>query len=220
MEKKFSVIIPTLFRCPEILNELLDSLYEDDAVSEIILIDNTVFYDVIPNIRFHDKMHMHSAGKNLYVNPSWNYGVELAKEDHIAILNDDITIPNNLFTVLTQANFKDFGIVGACHPMIQQVEAPKRFDVQEAELFPVPERMWGYGIFMAMLKEHYIHIPEEMLVWAGDDYLFHQNKALGRQNYTLVCPIQTKMSATSSDKIFDDIKDNDVIIYETKYKIK
>ena len=120
MERKFSVIIPTLFKCQSILNELLESLYEDDAVSEIILIDNTVFEDPIPTIKFHNKMTMYSAGKNLYVNPSWNYGVSLAKEEYIAILNDDITIPNNLFTVLCQADLKEIGIIGACHPMIQQ----------------------------------------------------------------------------------------------------
>lgn len=220
MEKKFSIIIPTLFRCPEILNELLSSLYDDNAVSEVILIDNTVFYDSIPTINFHDKLKMYSTGKNLYVNPSWNYGVEIAKENYIAILNDDITVPENIFTVFQQVDFDNMGIVGACHPMIQEVERPKRFAITEAELFAIGGRMWGYGIFMAMRKEHYISIPEDLLIWAGDDFLFTQNKALGRQNYTITCPIQTKMSTTSSDIIFDDIKNNDVIVYETKYKIK
>ena len=219
MKKKFSIIIPTLFRCESILNELLESLYEDDSVSEVILIDNTVFVDPIPTLKFNNKMTMYSVGENLFVNPSWNYGVSIAKEDYIAILNDDITIPNNLFTVLGQADLEEIGMIGACHPMIDQVEQPKRFDVEQAELVSVLERMWGYGIFMAMHKSHYFNIPEEMKIWCGDDYLFHQNRVAGRQNYTLVCPIQTKMSVTSNDPVFDNIKDNDVEVYNLKYKI-
>ena len=219
MSNNFSVIIPTMFRCPDITNELLAYLYEDDAVSEVIMIDNTEDPNNINKIVSHDKLRVHSQGKNIYVNPAWNLGVSIAKEDHIALLNDDITVPNNLFTVLTQADYTALGIVGACHPMIHQVENPKRFDVEQAELVAIPERMWGYGIFMAMHREHYIEIPEEMLVWCGDDYLFHQNKFKGRQNYTLVCPIQTKMSTTSDYPIFDEIKNKDVEIYNLKYKI-
>jgi hypothetical protein len=72
---------------------------------------------------------------------------------------------------------------------------------------------------MAMHKNNYIKIPEDMLVWCGDDYLYHQNRILGRQNYTLVCPIQTKMSTTSDDPIFDEIKNKDLELYNLKYKV-
>jgi hypothetical protein len=50
--------------------------------------------------------------------------------------------------------------------------------------------------------------------------LFHQNKALKKQNYLLACPIQTKMSATSDDPIFDKVKEKDLEIYNLKYKIQ
>lgn len=220
MENKFSVIIPTLFRCPSITSELLHTLYEDDAVSEVILIDNTVFHDPIPNIPFHSKLVMHSSGKNLYVNPSWNYGTELAKESLIAILNDDIVISNNLFSILSTVNFKEIGIIGACHPMIQQEENPKRFENLDVAILSLNFRSWGFGVFMAMHKDTYIKIPEDMLVWCGDDYLFNQIMNKGKENYVLYAPIKTKMSTTSDDKIFDDIKQNDIVLYETKYKIK
>lgn len=219
MDKKFSVIIPTLFRCPDITNELLANLYEDDAVSEIIIIDNTEDPTNVSKLIISDKLKVHSQNKNIYVNPSWNLGVSLAKEDHVAILNDDITIPNNLFYVLKQPDYVDLGIVGACHPSIQRVDHPKRFDVDKIELIAIPERMWGYGIFMVMHKNAYLEIPEEMLVWCGDDYLFHQNRVKGKQNYTMLCPIQTKMSATSDDPIFDEVKRKDIEAYNLKYKV-
>jgi hypothetical protein len=209
-----------MFRCVNITNSLLESLYEDPAVSEIIIIDNTEDQSNIDKIIVKEKLQIHHQGKNIYVNPAWNLGVSIAKEDVVAIINDDVTIPNNLFSALSQVDFKEIGIVGACHPTIQQVEHPVRFNTENAELFAVQERMWGYGIFMAMHKNTYINIPEDMLVWCGDDYLFHQNKALGRQNYVLVCPVQTKMSTTSDDTVFDEVKAKDLEMYNLKYKIQ
>jgi hypothetical protein len=58
-----------------------------------------------------------------------------------------------------------------------------------------------------------------MLVWCGDDYLFHQNKLVGKQNYVLISPIQTKMSTTSDDPVFDKVKEKDLEMYNSKYKI-
>lgn len=218
MEKRFSVIIPTLFRCVDIMNNLLDSLYDDPAVSEVIIIDNTDFIDYTPTMKFHSKTQMYSAGKNIYVNPAWNMGVDRAKEDYIAILNDDITIPEGLFGSIAQVDLKAMGVIGACHPLIQQVEKPQRFAVEQAELVPSHERTWGYGIFMAMHKDHYFPIPEDILVWCGDDIVYHRNRLEGRQNFWLGAPIQTRMSATSNDKQFDEIKQNDVILYENYKK--
>jgi hypothetical protein len=215
----FSVIIPSMFRCIDITNELLANLYEDAAVSEVIIVDNTEDPNNSSKLITDEKLKIQYQGKNIYVNPAWNLGVSIAKEENIALLNDDITIPNSIFTILTQADYTSLGVVGACHPMIQQVQQPKRFDIDQAQLVAIPERMWGYGIFMAMHKNNYIKIPEDMLVWCGDDYLYHQNRILGRQNYTLVCPIQTKMSTTSDDPIFDEIKNKDLEIYNLKYKV-
>jgi hypothetical protein len=72
---------------------------------------------------------------------------------------------------------------------------------------------------MAMKKSTYVKIPEDMLIWCGDDYLFHQTARTGKMNALMGCPIKTKMSATSDNPIFDEIKNNDKHLYETKYKI-
>jgi len=218
MAKKFSIIIPTLFRCVNITNVLLEILNEDNAVSEIIIIDNT---EIGPPENFitNDKVKIYSAGENLYVNPAWNYGVSLAKEDYIGILNDDITVPNNMFDILSQADLANMGVIGACYMMIHEVEQPARYNMSEIKIVGIPERLWGFGICMIMHKDHYPVIPEELLIWAGDDVIFHRNKHAGRQNFLLFCPIQTKMSSTSNDPIFDEIKNRDVKIYEEKYKL-
>jgi len=220
MERKFSIIIPTLFRRPDILNTLLDILYQDIHIHEVILIDNTdkskTYSDFVVD---NPKLRVHKENKNLYVNPSWNLGVSMATQDYIAILNDDITIPSNLFWGLAQLDLDNMGIVGAFQPYISQVEKPEKFVIDELALFILNQRTWGFGILMVMNKNNYIPIPEDMLVWCGDDYIFHQTVSKGRVNYGLGCSIQTKMSATSDDSIFDSIKIRDVQFYNQKYKI-
>jgi glycosyltransferase involved in cell wall biosynthesis len=215
----FSVIIPTMFRCTDITNNLLASLYEDSAVSEVIIIDNREDYNTDIKIINHDKLKVYSQGKNIYVNAAWNLGVSISKEDTIALLNDDITIPEQIFTTLSQAKIETMGVIGACHPSIQEVENPKRFIISKFTLVDIPERTWGFGIFMIMKKNHYIPIPEDMKVWCGDDYLYHQNRIAGRLNYLMTFPIQTRMSTTSNDPAFDEIKNKDVEIYNSKYKV-
>lgn len=219
MERKFSIIIPTMFRRVDILGQLLQNLYQDPMVEEVILINNCNLTESIPVIPLNSKLLIVSRGRNLYVNPSWNLGVKISTQDHIAILNDDITISDKLFTGVCQLDFDNIGILGACHPAIEETENPTRFSVPSFEILGARIRPWGFGIFMAMKKSNYVEIPEEMLIWCGDDYLFHNIASKGKINTLLVAPIKTKMSATSDDKIFDDIKNRDVELYNSKYKI-
>jgi glycosyltransferase involved in cell wall biosynthesis len=206
-----------MFRCPDITNLLLASLQRDAAVKEIIVIDNTqdgtqVFSDS-HKVRYIRQL------KNIYVNPAWNVGVFLAREDYIAILNDDITVPEQVFSAIANIPFENSGIIGTSHPHIDQVETPSRFRIENFDIAATPIRTWGWGIFMVMAKKHYIEIPDDMKIWCGDDYLFHQNRAAGRTNGLFRFPIQTKMSTTSDDPIFEELKNNDIKVYESKYKI-
>lgn len=220
MEKKFSVVIPTMYKSTVIFRKLLQILDEDPAVSEIIVIENSEKpKDELVYSLCDSKVKKITPEKNLYVNPSWNLGVANCSEDNVAILNDDIIIPDNLFTNISIFDLDSIGVIGACDYLIQETKDPQRFKVRYCTGMGIAERIWGYGIMMIMKKTHYTPIPEDLLIWAGDDYLFHKNKSLGRQNGVLMCPIQTIMSSTSSNPDFDKIKDNDMSIYEKKYKI-
>lgn len=209
-----------MFRRPDILNQLLENLYQDPMVEEVILINNSELSSKVPQIPLNNKLLIVSKGRNIYVNPSWNLGVSLSSQDYIAILNDDIIISDKLFTGVCQINFDQVGILGACHPMIEETETPTKFSVPSFEILGARIRPWGFGIFMAMKKSDYVKIPEDMLIWCGDDYLFHNIAKTGKINALLGSPIKTKMSATSDDKVFDEIKNRDVELYNSKYKIK
>ncbi len=218
MEREFSIIIPTLFKRVDILNNLLLNLYHDGAVKEVILIDNSNGFDY-SKLERHPKLRTIISGKNIFVNPSWNLGVSLAKYEFIGLLNDDITIPENVFTSLKTIALEKFGVIGTNHPSIQQVETPTRFTVPNFTIVKTPIRNWGFGILMVMYKENYIKIPDGIKIWTGDDIIFHENNRYGRTNAIFTFPVQTKMSSTSDLPEFDSVKENDLLLYEN-YKTK
>ena len=208
-----------MYKCNDILLQLLSVLHHDKAVSEILLIENGSIEDrpsILSSIS--EKIKLLPQEQNLYVNPSWNLGVSESSEDYVGILNDDIIVPLNLFTYLNYFDMDNHGVFGACDYLIQEMQLPQRFSVRYVQAATTGDRVWGYGVLMAMKKSHYYPIPEDLLIWAGDDYLFHENRKAGRTNAIIYCPIQTRMSTTSDNKKFNSIKENDSLIYEKKYK--
>ena len=77
MTRKLSVIIPTLQKNLDFLNQLINSLINDEAVGEIIVIDNSTKGFEYQN----EKVRVIVPKQNLFVNPSWNLGTREAKYD-------------------------------------------------------------------------------------------------------------------------------------------
>ena len=116
--KKLSVVIPTLQKKVELLVNLIKMLDKDDSVSEIILIDNSCKGFSSES----SKLRVIVPKENLYVNPSWNLGVKEAKEDIVALLNDDISISNNFCTKVVNQMTPDMGCVGYSVDYIEETQ--------------------------------------------------------------------------------------------------
>ena len=212
---KVSAIIPTLWKAKEFTDHLVDVLIEDESVGEIIIIDNApadFFYE-------HDKVITLWPHENIYVNPSWNLGVEESDYDKFIILNDDIIIPYNFVSQLEEWITKDIGLIGLDIASIIKVT---QFDVEnitlldrKIELQPVLKRNWGFGMAIAAHKKSYHKIPENIRIWYGDDYLFQMNNEVNKTNYVIDdIPIFTKISSTSDLEEFDEIKNIDTLMYD------
>ena len=89
MNNLVSVIIPTIQKKLEILEELVEILSRDVSVSEIIIINNK---PELPLLFNNEKVRIHTPETNLYVNKSWNLGVSLAKNNNFCLMNDDLII--------------------------------------------------------------------------------------------------------------------------------
>jgi hypothetical protein len=212
---KVSAIIPTLWKAKEFTDHLVDVLVEDKSVGEIIIIDNAptdFFYD-------NKKVVTLKQEENIYVNPSWNLGVEEADYNKFIILNDDIIIPYNFVSQLENLLTPDKGIIGIDKPSVIRVADCSSENItfldREIALKSIVMRDWGYGIVMAGHKESYHKIPEKLRIWYGDDYLVQMNNEQGKVNYVIDdVPIFTMMSTTSDLEEFNEVKNVDTLMYD------
>ena len=180
-EKKLSVVIPTLQKNTDLLINLLKILEQDNAVDEIILIDNSRKGLSYTN----NKLKIIIPEKNLFVNPSWNYGTKFAKNNIVALLNDDIMIaPKFCSNVINKMDYK-MGCVGACAECLLETENIV-YNVEDSidmKLTPIDLITYHWGVAIFYYKSSFRQIPDEIKIFRGDDWLFYENKSTSRQNY-------------------------------------
>lgn len=196
----FSVIIPTMYKAPDILAKLLDELEECECVGEILVIDNsgTGF------TRSSSKTTVIIPNTNLYVNPAWNYGVEHTKYPYVAILNDDIITSRDLLSRML--NFLEenpnCGIVGphfsSRTPREKFAEYPKDGELK----FRVAPTLYGFfGAAMFGRRDRFQNIPKELIISYGDHFYFSDCKKRGLTNYWIMePPVWHLQSLTSGEK--------------------
>jgi hypothetical protein len=202
--EKYSVIIPTLWKSNRI-HKLLFDLINCDYVDEIILIDNAgkyfEYYEAL------NKVKLVQVEENIYVNPAWNLGIKIAKNDLIALINDDINFDTNIFGVITKDILSEFGIIGQSEFNYKGNNS----DEPILEKWTGKVRDWGWGCLIMFDKNNWIDIPDNIKIWYGDDYLFKCNPApkCTLKNFN----IETEMSTTSDEHIWNERKEQDKINY-------
>ena len=173
----FSIIIPTMFKSDTIWRTIMD-LSRVDIVGEIILIDNTNNtkpYKV-------DKLNHVLNGTNIFVNPAWNKGVQLSNFESICLLNDDIWFDWEKLVDIENFLDTETSFIGM-HPwnfddnlaeneIIGLHKTTPDYDPRSSR-GRRPEK-WGSCIFFN--KENWDPIPDDLKIWAGDDWLFYRSK--------------------------------------------
>jgi hypothetical protein len=177
----FSVVIPTLWRSPYLL-DLLNYLDTIDQIGEVIIIDNDRNKSQHLD-QFSKVVHIKNPQNN-FVSPSWNQGVGVAKYDKICLLNDDVIIHKDVFLLMDNFISESIGLVGLssdvyenCKEFFNSLEKPSNL-----KIYPTIQRNFGYGCCMFIHKNNYKHIPDEMKIQYGDDYIFY---SLEKINYVL-----------------------------------
>ena len=190
----YSVIIPTLWRSPRTL-KLISDLVQCDKVGEVIIIDNNTGASTFNG---GGKVKILSNGKNNYVNPSWNMGVNAATYPLIALCNDDINFDANKMFELEPEAGDIFGVGVLCYEVEREFDYPA--------VTPTNQRGHGWGCFIMMRKEDYVPIDERLRVSFGDDWLF---KSLPNRYNLNGIRIQTEMSTTSREAEFIAVAEED-----------
>lgn len=192
---RFSVIIPTMQRAKE-LWPLVAQCTIHPLVHEVLVINNALE----PLTWDSPKVRVLQQDRNIYVNPAWNLGAKEARGEFLAILNDDILPSGDLLSEVSGALRwrRHVGLIGL-HKSCFVVS-----DAREKWWRPAYERTEGFGVAMFLRREDFVPIPQDMLVWYGDDWLMSRQR---KRNWMLGSfPVETEMSTTSSEERFNPIK--------------
>ena len=198
---KYSVIIPTLWKSKR-TDKLLKDLENCEYVDEIIVIDNTSIYETDRTI---GKIRMVSKGENIYVNPAWNWGIKLAKNQCIALCNDDINFDPNIFGVIDESILTYVGIIG-----MGEGNYKDEIDKERGSYIDIWEpgvNDWGWGCLILLKKSHWLPIPNEIKIWYGDNIIKDVNSV--SKGVLRNFKIETEMSTTSDETEWDEVKKKD-----------
>lgn len=180
---RISVVIPTLQKNILFLKNLILALEKDPIVEEIIVIDNSLKGLEIESL----KLRIITPAENIFVNPSWNLGVKEAKNDIVALLNDDIIICDNFCSKIASKLKPEMGAVGYYEDFVEitqeMQDQPEESEIEFKEIIDRPEQ-WGIAIFF--YKSSYYEIPNDLKILFGDDWLIFKNKEAKKQNYMIL----------------------------------
>lgn len=161
---QFSVVIPTLQRSDD-LHTVVDLCASHPLVVEVLVINNAL--DALEFAS--DKVRVLDQEKNIFVNPAWNLGAREAQGEYLAIINDDVIFDPAAFDVVARKLSR--GRVGIIGPD----KTAMRLEPQGSPTTRIAgfaSLHFAFGTAMFLRRSDYVPIPEEMLIWGGDDWLF------------------------------------------------
>ena len=198
-------IIPTLWKSDKIKGTIESIIKSDRKDVELIIIDN-----LNSNYSTSDpRITVVKVKNNIYVNPAWNIGATLARNEYICLLNDDISL--NVDCLLNNfEKFKesapDFGMIGLHNDnIINGLNSNSiNSDNDNLELEELDCRVYGFGCMMILKKANYVQIPNEFKVFFGDDYLYFYNKDLKGRKIYQIKGLKTPGDVSVTSKEFED----------------
>ena len=195
-------IIPTLWRSDKIKDTIESIKLSDRKDLELIIIDNS-------NSDFKDKdprITVIKVKNNIFVNPAWNIGATLARNNYICLLNDDISLNVNCllnnFKELVKSDL-NFGIIGLYKRNFNVEPNTYNSDFDKLQLVELDNRPFGFGCMMILKKENYVKIPDIFRVFFGDDYLCFYNKDMNHRKIYWIEGLKTPGEISVTSKDFD-----------------
>lgn len=196
---KFSIIIPTMWFSNK-LKCLVDELLKSELVDEIIIVDNNTSSNDKINF-INDRIKILPQKENIFVNPAWNLGVNISKNQNIIISNDDLCI-SKINNILLEIIKTDFDFIGLDYQNINKND--------EVIINRAPGGMTkGFGCFMYVKKDKYIQIPDNIKIWFGDAILHNTIENKGKLSCNNV-DIELSKTIKSISNSLETIKQDEI----------
>ena len=177
------VVIPTMWMAKG-FDQALQIYTNHNKVAKIIVIDNNHRSRPTWSVLKHDKVELVCYNKNIFVNPAWNEGYYRATSDILGIINDDISVSNEVIDMVCDFKFEPGDLIGVnlrgkannyrIDDHIDTAEEIRKLNYNDNH--PIGGQAWAFGICLFMLRESYHEIPSLYQVWYGDDYLAQRSK--------------------------------------------
>jgi len=183
----FSVIVPTMWKYKPFY-EFLGDMLAMPSVGEIFIIDNNPNERPILPILNHPNIRIETFGKNIYVNPAWNYAVPKAKYDRICLYGDDLIFDLKLFHRMVPHIAPMRGVYGLSPGVKDTIQTPVTTGEISIKHCKTPYHYrdhLGFGMLMFMHKNNWIEIPEGLDLFWGDNFIFDTQYFMMNQNYII-----------------------------------
>jgi len=196
---KFSIIIPTMWFSNK-LDCLIEELIKSELVNEIIIIDNNKSSNNKTTI-INEKLLILPQEENIFVNPAWNLGVTISKNENIILSNDDLCISNINKILLSILNTK-FDFIGLDYQ-----------NINKNDEIIITQTSGGmnkcFVCFMFVKKNKYIQIPENIKIWFGDAILYNSIENKGKLSVNN-CNIELSKTIKSISNSLETIKQDEI----------
>lgn len=192
-----TIIVPTMWQGKQ-LGSMLPVLCEHRLIDEIIIIDN-LKEDRNVDVS-NPKIKLLEQDRNIFVNPAWNLGVSLAKNDKLMIINDDVAFDPILIDAIYDKIDESVGTITVDPKTISWVDdlsVPVGGSVSDVQFNNSYQLLHGSAIIMGIHKNSYRVIPEEFKIYFGDEFLFKSCMINNKQNlFASGFSCRTQMSKT------------------------
>jgi hypothetical protein len=179
---QISIVIPTMWKFAPFINFLKD-LLEHPLVGEVIIINNDIGSTPQSEVLKHPKVKLKVFLNNIIVNASWNFGVAIAENEKVCILNDDIIFDLRVFNRVSE--FLEPGKFVVTVPESHLVASGGHIVQGHIRIEPYHRGvdMFHFGAMMFICKQDWIDIPAGLDMFYGDYWAFETMLTRFNQNY-------------------------------------
>lgn len=156
-----------------------------DVISEFIIINNSRADTPNHPVLLHPKIKIIDFGKNIFVNPAWNHGVNSSRSDIVCLMNDDLTFDIRLFFKISEFFSDEIGVIGLSSGRVEYNQTPITTGAIDFEAYN-GQMCYGFGELMFVNKKTWKNIPDQLLIGFGDNFIFDYYYFNRYTNY-LIC---------------------------------
>lgn len=183
-----TIVVPTMWRYEPFV-QFLDDLTKPDIVDQIIVINNDK--ERTPQNRpTHSKIEYVDNEYNIFVNPAFNLGVQLARNENVCIINDDVLFG---FQTLYAADrflneHPECGVLGICPGETKYQHPPfinGSIDFIEWHPDISPAMFFGFCMLFFVRKSEWLPIPIGLNLYYGDDWVVRTQPLFNKKIYSI-----------------------------------